>query len=126
MIFCLYALLQGASAELSETCLNKVNEVFGIFDIDGNHTIDKNEAVNHWKSAFGRISAKEFFNTVDVNHDGEISLEEFQSFWKAVKAAGHTEDEILEELQNIQSGQSWVGFNDLPKKFQSQPSGPAQ
>ena len=102
--------------------MEKVNEVFGIFDIDGSNNIDKEEAVKHWKSAFGKISAKEFFNAVDVNKDGQISLEEFQSFWCAVKAAGHSEEEILEELENIKSGQSWVGFNDLPKRFSAMPS----
>ena len=97
--------------------MNKVNEGFGIFDVDGSHAIDKNEAVEHWKSTFGRISAKEFFNQVDVNNDGEISLIEFQEFWKAVKTAGHSEEEIMEELDNIKNGESWVGFNNLPKKF---------
>ena len=48
--------------ELTNDCMAKVNEVFGIFDVDGSHAIDKNEAVEHWKSTFGRISAKEFFN----------------------------------------------------------------
>ena len=107
--------------ELTPATLEKVNRVFGIFDIDGSHAIDKNEAVNHWKSAFGKISAREFFNQVDVNHDGMISLEEFQDFWRAVKTAGHTEAEINEELDNIMNGESWVGFNDLPKKYQSHP-----
>ncbi len=102
--------------------MQKVNEVFGIFDIDGSHSIDKNEAVNHWKSAFGKISAKEFFNAVDVNKDGQISLEEFQQFWMAVKEAGHSEEEILEELENIKSGQRWCGFDGLPKKFNTMPS----
>ena len=103
----------------------KVHEVFGIFDIDGSNQIDKSEAVNHWKSAFGKISAKEFFNAVDVNKDGQISLEEFTEFWKAVKDAGHSEEEILEELDNIKNGQSWCGFNDLPKKFTTMPSSDA-
>ena len=34
-----------------------------------------------------------------------------------MKASGHTEDEILEELGNIEKGESWVGFDNLPKKF---------
>ena len=85
--------------------------------MDGNHTIDKEEAINHWKGAFGKISAKEFFNTVDVNHDGQISEEEFLTFWRVVKGAGHSEEEINEELENIKSGQSWVGFDNLPKKY---------
>ena len=72
--------------------------MFAIFDIDGSQAIDKAEAVNHWKGAFGKISANEFFNTVDVNNDGEISLEEFLTFWRVVKASGHSEEEIHEEL----------------------------
>ena len=97
--------------------------MFGIFDVDGSHAIDKNEAINHWKSAFGKISARELFNTVDVNHDGQISLDEFISFWKVVKAAGHTEEEINDELDNIKNGESWCGFNDLPKNYRAQGTG---
>ena len=52
-----------------------------------------------------------------MNNDGEISLDEFITFWQVVKAAGHSEEEIYEELTNIQNGESWVGFNNLPKKF---------
>ena len=52
---------------------------------------------------------------MDIDNDGEITLEEFQRFWAAVKAAGHTEQEIMTELNNIETGESWVGFNDLPK-----------
>ena len=84
-------------------------------DVDNSRAIDKNEAVKHWKSAFGKISAREFFDQVDIDQDGEITLEEFQRFWQAVKAAGHSEEEILEELDSITRGESWVGFNDLPK-----------
>ena len=73
----------------------------------------------HWNSTFGRISAKEFFAQVDVNNDNRISLEEFQEFWQAVKTAGNSEEEILEELINIRSGQSWVSFSNLPKKFKA-------
>jgi hypothetical protein len=47
---------------------------------------------------FGKISANEFFNTVDFNNDGEISEEEFIEFWMIVKGSGHTEEEIREEV----------------------------
>ena len=48
-----------------------------MFDTDHSQSIDRQEAVNHWKGAFGKISANEFFNTVDVNHDGSVSYDEF-------------------------------------------------
>ena len=111
---------------MSAECQAKVNEVFGIFDVDSSNAIDKTEAVKHWKSTFGRISAKEFFAQVDVNNDGEISSEEFIQFWQAVKGAGHSEEEIMEELENIKSGESWVGFNNMPKRFNAQASGNVQ
>ena len=57
---------------MSDECQTKVMEVFNTFDDDGSKEIDKNEALNHFKGAFAKISAKELFNTVDVNHDGTI------------------------------------------------------
>ena len=40
----------------------EVLETFRIFDKDNSHEIDKNEAIKHWKSNFGKLSAKEFFD----------------------------------------------------------------
>jgi hypothetical protein len=34
-----------------------------------------------------------------------------------VKNAGHSEDDIVEELIRIKNGESWVGFNNLPHQF---------
>ncbi len=73
--------------------------------------------MKHWKSAFGKISAREFFNTVDVNNDGVISKDEFCGFWEVVKGSGHEEVEIMEELAKIEKGESWCGFENLPKKY---------
>ena len=41
-----------------------------------------------------------------------------------VKAYGHSEDEIMMELDNIKNGESWVGFSNIPKK--TPPSSSAQ
>ena len=76
---------KGEKCELSPECMKRVEEVFHLFDVDESNEIDKEEALNHWKSAFGKISAKEFFNTVDVNGDGVISIDEFRGFWEVVK-----------------------------------------
>ena len=54
---------------------------------------------------------------MDVNGDGVISFEEFLGFWETVKGCGHSEEEILQELENIEKGESWVGFDNLPKKY---------
>jgi len=80
-----------------------VDDVFKIFDKDGSKTIDKDEAVKHWSKNFGKISANEFFNTVDYNHDGQIQYDEFVDFWKIVKGSGHSEEEIQEEVSYSQT-----------------------
>ena len=76
-------------------------KTFKIFDIDDSKEIDREEALKHWKSSFGKLSAKEFFNQVDFDGDGSITEDEFIKFWKIAKAAGVEEAEIMEELQNI-------------------------
>ena len=59
--------------DLTPELLQVVHEVFQIFDKDGNKTIDRSEAQKHWAQVrFGKVSANEFFNTVDFNGDGEI------------------------------------------------------
>ena len=58
---------------MSHETEKKVQEVFGIFDEDGSKVIDKKEALNHWQTAFGKLSATELFNVVDLNNDGKIS-----------------------------------------------------
>jgi len=76
-----------------------VEDVFKIFDKDGNKSIDRAEAQKHWKEVnFGKLSANEFFNTVDFNGDGQIQFDEFVEFWEIVKGSGHTEEEIMEEV----------------------------
>ena len=84
--------------------MHHVDDVFKIFDKDGSNTIEKEEAIKHWSKNFGKISANEFFNTVDYNHDGQIQYEEFVDFWRIVKGVGHTEEEIREEVTNWPKG----------------------
>ena len=40
-------------------------------------------------------------------------------FWEVVKGAGHSEEEISDELDRIKNGESWCGFDNLPKAYQS-------
>lgn len=50
-----------------------------------------------------------------MDKNGEIEFDEFLRFWQEVKKAGHSEQDIMEELERIKNGESWVGFNNLPK-----------
>ena len=102
--------------ELSKGVEEKAIAVFRIFDTDASKEIDKNEALNHWKSKFGKLSAQEFFNQVDVNGDGQVTEEEFLNFWRQAKASGISEEEILEELENIEKGETWAGFSGVGAK----------
>ena len=44
-------------------------------------------------------------------------MTEFIHFWEVVKGSGHSEKEIEEELERIRKGDSWIGFEDLPKNY---------
>jgi len=108
--------------QLSQKCTKKVHEAFDSFDIDRSKAIDMQEALRHWTSKggkFGKLSAQEFFNAVDMDKNGEIEFDEFQRFWQVVKQAGHSEKDIMEELERIKNGESWVGFNNLPIQHHS-------
>ena len=103
---------------LSPECEDMVHQAFDSFDIDHSDAIDMEECLRHWgQKGFGRISAKEFLRTVDMDGNGEIEFDEFLRFWKVVKDCGHTEAEIMEELERIKNGESWVGFQNLPKEY---------
>ena len=38
--------------------------------------------------------------------------QEFHSFWKNVIGSGYAQDEILEEVETMLEGGSWVDFDD--------------
>lgn len=56
------------------------------------------------------------FNDVDMDGNGKIELKEWVKFWTQVKNAGHSDEEIIEELKNIREGNSWVGFDNVNHK----------
>ena len=65
------------------------------------------------KKNFAKVNTREMFNAVDTDNNGKIDLREWIIFWNDVKRAGHSNEEIEEELVNIRDGKSWVGFNDV-------------
>eukprot|EP00978_Attheya_sp_CCMP212_P021599 scaffold63367_cov61-Attheya_sp.AAC.2 len=102
---------------MSAELIKKATEVFHIFDTDHSMEIDRDEAIRHWKGKFAQIGATELFNTVDTDNDGTINLDEWLEFWIAVKSTGIPDGDIYMELDNIKNGETWVGFNDLPAKY---------
>lgn len=70
-----------------------------------------------WQSNFAKLNTEELFGAVDKDKNGSIELDEWLEFWRSVKASGHTEEEIEEELKELMSGKSWVYFDKIqPEK----------
>lgn len=94
-------------------------------DVDGSKSIDRTETLKYWNSNFAKLNTEELFAAVDKDNNGSISEEEWLQFWVAVKTAGHSEEEITEEvlpayqLDELISGKSWVYFDNVgkPKKY---------
>ena len=97
--------------KLSEDLQRKVEETFKVFDNDDSKEIDVDEMKKHWKGKFAQLSANEFLKQVDFDNSGTIDSDEFMRFWEIAKAYGVGEDEISEELENIQKGETWAGFS---------------
>jgi Ca2+-binding EF-hand superfamily protein len=94
---------------LSDELYRRVHEIFSKIDVDGSKTIDKEETLKYWyphpapitknrKSNFAKLNTEALFNAVDKDGNGSIDLDEWLDFWKAVKNAGHNEEEIFDEV----------------------------
>ncbi len=89
-------------------------------DVDGSKSIDKSETLKYWyephncrNSNFAKINTEELFAAVDKDNNGSISEREWLDFWLAVKTAGHSEEEIKDELSQLENGQGWVYFDKV-------------
>merc|ERR1712083_1254737 len=52
------------------------------------------------------------FNEVDTDKSNIITAEEFMKFWKGVRAAGYSDQEIQDEMEELTDGNTWVDWND--------------
>lgn len=100
---------------LSEETLAILTSVFTEMDLDHHKTIDISEARTWWKDNYSTINARALFESVDSNHDGIITFNEWVQFWTMVKNHGHSDLEIQEELENIKNRCSWIVFEGMPR-----------
>jgi hypothetical protein len=75
-------------------------------------TIDKDEAVKFWGSNFAKVNASAMFNEVDVDKDGSLTLAEWKEFWRNVLKHKYSAEDVLEEVDSMMKGGSWVDWND--------------
>jgi Ca2+-binding EF-hand superfamily protein len=86
--------------------------MFDAIDLNKDGSVTKEEATTFWGKNFAKINAQAMFNEVDVNKDGSVTKEEWMGFWKNVLKHGYPEEDLLEEVDMLKEGGSWVDYND--------------
>lgn len=109
---CLLGARRKQSIGLSLQARTKVRELFAKMDVDINMQVTRSEAESYFKGSFGRLSVNAMFNEVDVDKNRQISEEEFVQFWEQVKKCGYSEEDILEEVDQLILGGTWVDWKD--------------
>jgi len=74
--------------------------------------ITRENAQRFYKGSFSLISAEEMFQTMDHSGHGVIRPKDFMSFWTQVKAHGHTDRELLAEINDLMKGGPWVNWQN--------------
>lgn len=77
-----------------------------------NGSVDRSEAIKFWGKNFAKVNANAMFNEVDVDKDGELTLAEWKAFWRNVLKHDYSAEDVLEEVNSMLEGGSWVDWND--------------
>ena len=101
-----------SDAELSKDLEAKLKAFFDKMDADSNGEVTKEEAVAFWGKNFAKVNAQSMFNEVDADGNAAISWDEFKKFWQNVVGSGYPEEDLVEEVDMMMEGGSWVDFND--------------
>lgn len=96
---------------LSSKAWDKVRELFMKMS-HGQPAITEEQANGFFMGAFANVSVRAMFKEVDLLNHGTITAQEFVSFWVQVKGSGYKEAQILEELDLLLDGGSWVDWDD--------------
>ncbi len=86
--------------------------LFDKIDDDGNGEITHEEAKKFWSKNFAKVNTQAMFNEVDDDGSGTVSFAEWIGFWENVIKSNYKEDDLLEEIDMIIEGGSWVDFDD--------------
>jgi len=97
---------------LSKQCWQQCEDLFRKIDADKSMAITHDKATAHFKASFGSVSADAMFNEIDVNHHGHITPKEWMKFWVQVRASGYKDHDIVEELEQLMEGSTWVDWKD--------------
>ena len=84
--------------------------LFKKMDVDDNKEIDFEETKAYWRKNFPIVNARDIFSQVDANNNGVIELSEWLDFWSLLLASGHSEKILIEQIDNLSKGASWVKF----------------
>jgi len=105
---------QRQANRLQQATVDKLNEVFSSMDKDGSDQIDFDEAVNFWGKNFAKVNARAMFTeVVEASGSGAvIRRHDWIEFWHQVKKHDYSDEQIIEELDNIMNGESWVDWLD--------------
>lgn len=99
-------------SKLSKESWGKLEELFKRMDADGSNQVTYEEALMFFKGSFGKFSCDAMFNEVDVDKSGQISADEFMDFWVQVRKSGYSDQDILDEVEVVLEGGTWVDWKD--------------
>jgi len=97
---------------LSDVLFSKVKTLFEKMDADGNGEITREEARAFWGKNFAKVNAQAMFNEVDDDNSGAVDFPEWVGFWENVIKSEYKEEDLIEEIEMIIEGGSWVDFDD--------------
>jgi len=95
---------------LSKDAWTKLEELYAKLAKEERRGVTREDAQHFFKGAFAGVSAQAMFNQVDVDDSGNITGQEFAEFWIQIRKSGYPESRILDEVQKLLSGDSWVDF----------------
>jgi len=96
---------------LSKTAWSKLQELF-LKISGGGAVISRSNAMSFFKGSFSNVSTEAMFHEVDTQGHGCITVQEWVQFWIQVRSSGYREKAILDEVELLLEGGTWVDWKD--------------